>query len=273
MTERAGCEPSGRGSRRTPLGVVGHRRSRPARPGDRPRRRVLRRPVPRPGRALPRARRPSPSPGVHADAGGWGVAGLALVAHATAYPAFEALSGLSYPRHPTFAVPCPGVIVTAGFRPWLRARESAPACRGDAAVGHDRGSPGSSWASRPALALPASGGVLLVRVLRLAPATPRDGLSQRVRSRSVSIWSTTSSNCHDNVIDWSSASPDNRRPRRQVNASPTAREDSRGPRAAGAGRPSRPASRIGSCGRARRRTMFVLRPRRPAAEPWVWCDP
>lgn len=45
----------------------------------------------------------------------WSRAGAALVAYSLLYPALGLLLGLSYPRLPLFAVPCPTTILTAGI--------------------------------------------------------------------------------------------------------------------------------------------------------------
>ncbi len=42
------------------------------------------------------------------------IAGIALVLYAVAYPLVGLATGLSYPRMPVFAVPCPTTILTAG---------------------------------------------------------------------------------------------------------------------------------------------------------------
>jgi len=53
---------------------------------------------------------------------GWGLFGVALAVYALAYPGMGLLTGLSYPRMPTFGVPCPTTILTAG----LLALQGAP---------------------------------------------------------------------------------------------------------------------------------------------------
>jgi len=45
----------------------------------------------------------------------WRVCSLTLLAYALVYPALGYLEGLSFPRMPTFGVPCPTTILTLGF--------------------------------------------------------------------------------------------------------------------------------------------------------------
>ena len=45
----------------------------------------------------------------------WGIAGAALIAYALLYPALGPLFGLSYPRVPSFGVPCPLGLLTIGL--------------------------------------------------------------------------------------------------------------------------------------------------------------
>lgn len=55
---------------------------------------------------------------------GWGAAALALAAYAMAYPVLGLLSGLTYPRSPTFGVPCPTAMLTLAFLLWLPPRKA-----------------------------------------------------------------------------------------------------------------------------------------------------
>ena len=50
------------------------------------------------------------------------VIGYALVAYGLLYPVLALAGGHAYPRVPTFGVPCPTAIVTAGFLTLLRGR-------------------------------------------------------------------------------------------------------------------------------------------------------
>jgi Family of unknown function (DUF6064) len=45
----------------------------------------------------------------------WHLAGWSLLAYALAYPAFNWALGYRYPRIPTFGIPCPSMILTAGL--------------------------------------------------------------------------------------------------------------------------------------------------------------
>jgi len=45
----------------------------------------------------------------------WGIAGLVLVAYSLLYPLVGMGFGLEYPRMPTFGVPCPTALLTAGL--------------------------------------------------------------------------------------------------------------------------------------------------------------
>ena len=96
----------------------------------------------------------------------WSRLGLALVAYALIYPAVGLASGLSYPRLPTFGVPCPTGILTAGLlllTPPREARWVAPIPLLWAIVG---GSAAFVLDIRADLALVAGGVLLLVYVVR-----------------------------------------------------------------------------------------------------------
>ncbi len=50
-----------------------------------------------------------------APSSAWGRVGVAVIAYGLLYPVLGLLLGLSYPRYPSFGVPCPTTIVTVGF--------------------------------------------------------------------------------------------------------------------------------------------------------------
>lgn len=56
----------------------------------------------------------------------WGIGGAALIAYALIYPALGVLLGLAYPRLPTFGVPCPTTILTAGTLLLVPRRQTLP---------------------------------------------------------------------------------------------------------------------------------------------------
>jgi hypothetical protein len=56
----------------------------------------------------------------------WSRLGLGLVAYALLYPAVSVVAGLEYPRLPTFGIPCPTVILTAGALLLVPRREARP---------------------------------------------------------------------------------------------------------------------------------------------------
>ena len=56
----------------------------------------------------------------------WGTAGAGLIAYSLVYPALGVLFGLTYPRLPTFGVPCPTTIFTAGTLLLLPRRQARP---------------------------------------------------------------------------------------------------------------------------------------------------
>jgi hypothetical protein len=56
----------------------------------------------------------------------WSRLGLGLVTYALLYPAVGVLTGLQYPCLPTFGVPCPTAILTAGTLLLVPRREARP---------------------------------------------------------------------------------------------------------------------------------------------------
>jgi hypothetical protein len=106
----------------------------------------------------------------------WTWIGLALIAYALIYPAVGLATGLRYPRMPTFGVPCPTGILTAGLlllAPPHEAQWIAPIALIWAVVG---GSAAFLLAIRADLLLVAAGLALLVYVARpVARSKPRAG--------------------------------------------------------------------------------------------------
>ena len=101
---------------------------------------------------------------------GWATLGIALAAYALLYPAIGLLTGLSYPRSPTFGVPCPTAILTAGLlltapRAELRLAAVVPVLW--SAIG---GSAAFLLGIRPDFALPVAGVALLVHASAPRPA-------------------------------------------------------------------------------------------------------
>jgi len=97
---------------------------------------------------------------------GWGAVAIALVAYAMVYPVLGLLSGLSYPRMPTFGVPCPTTILTAGLLlmlPRMEARLAAAIPVLWTAIG---GSAAFVLAIRADLALLLAGPLVLFYVLQ-----------------------------------------------------------------------------------------------------------
>lgn len=95
----------------------------------------------------------------------WGAIGGALVAYSLAYPALALASGLTFPRMPTFGVPCPTTILTVGLLLLLRrdeVRRLAAIPVVWAAIG---GSAAVLLAIRIDLALVVAGGLLLLHVI------------------------------------------------------------------------------------------------------------
>lgn len=96
----------------------------------------------------------------------WSVLGIALVVYALIYPVVGLVFGLRYPRLPTFGVPCPTAILTAGLlllAPLREARWLAPILVIWAVVG---GSAAFVLSIRADLGLVAAGLLLLVYVAR-----------------------------------------------------------------------------------------------------------
>jgi hypothetical protein len=97
---------------------------------------------------------------------GWGAVGLAAIAYTMAYPVIVLLSGLSFPAMPTFGVPCPTTLLTAGLILFLE----PPAARAPAAITIAWSAIGGSAAfllgMRADLALPVAGGLVLVSLMR-----------------------------------------------------------------------------------------------------------
>jgi hypothetical protein len=96
----------------------------------------------------------------------WTWIGMALIVYALIYPAVGLVSGLRYPRLPTFGVPCPTGILTAGLlllAPSREARWVAPIALAWAAIG---GSAAFVLSIRADLVLVAAGLLLLVHVAR-----------------------------------------------------------------------------------------------------------
>ena len=103
----------------------------------------------------------------------WGAPGTLVIAYAMAYPGLGALSGLTYPSMPTFGVPCPSTILTAGlllFTAPQDARIPAAVPVLWSAVG---GSAAFALGIRPDIALPVTGVLLLAHALRPRRSSPR----------------------------------------------------------------------------------------------------
>ena len=110
----------------------------------------------------------------------WGVIGAALVAYSLVYPLLASWSGLSYPRMPTFGVPCPTTILTAGLLlllPRTEARLLSVIPVAWAAIG---GSAAFLLGIRADLALVAAGGLLLSHLVPGGPPA-RDPSARPVR--------------------------------------------------------------------------------------------
>jgi hypothetical protein len=100
------------------------------------------------------------------DSSWWSSIGVVLVAYSLAYPFVHLMFGLSYPRIPTFGVPCPTGILTAGcliLTPAREARWLAPIPLIWAVVG---GSAAFVLGIRADVVLAAAGALLLVYVVR-----------------------------------------------------------------------------------------------------------
>ncbi|HXJ70365.1 MAG TPA: DUF6064 family protein [Verrucomicrobiae bacterium] len=114
---------------------------------------------------------------------GWGLFGVALAVYALAYPGMGLLTGLSYPRMPTFGVPCPTTILTAGLlltAPRAGARLAAVVPMLWSAVG---GSAAFTLRIRPDFALPVAGAALLLHLLPARASAPPPAPSPRAGTR------------------------------------------------------------------------------------------
>ncbi len=106
----------------------------------------------------------------------WGRLGGALMAYALLYPAIGLLGGLRYPAIPTFGVPCPTTILTAGALltvPRRAARLPAVIPIVWAAIG---GSAAFLLRMRADLMLPIAGALVLLYILT-SDGAPADGHS------------------------------------------------------------------------------------------------
>lgn len=103
---------------------------------------------------------------------GWGAVGLGLVAYAMAYPGLVALSGLSYPEMPTFGLPCPSTILTAGLLFFLAPSAARIPAWITVAWSGIGGSAAFVLGIRPDLALPVAGGLVLIHALRRVRREP-----------------------------------------------------------------------------------------------------
>lgn len=115
------------------------------------------------------------SPGLQFEPGAssWSLVGMVLVGYAMAYPGLGLLLGLTYPRLPLFAVPCPTTILTAGVlmsAPPRNVRWLAVIPIVWAAIG---GSAAVMFAIRADFALFVAGVLLLVFITRSFFPTPR----------------------------------------------------------------------------------------------------
>jgi len=96
--------------------------------------------------------------------------GYALVAYGLLYPLIALAGGHSYPRVPTFGVPCPTTIVTAGFLVLVRGRVP-PLVSVVPVMWAAIGGSGAFLLGVPAdLALPVAGLALAVRTWAMRPA-------------------------------------------------------------------------------------------------------
>ena len=94
-----------------------------------------------------------------------GIAGAVLVVYALVYPGLGIAFGLTYPRMPTFGVPCPTVILTAGLLLLVPSRDARPPAILPflwTAIG---GSAAFLLGIRADLALPVAGAALLLHAL------------------------------------------------------------------------------------------------------------
>ena len=103
---------------------------------------------------------------------GWGALGVTLAGYALVYPLIGLLTGLSYPRTPTFGVPCPTTLLTAGLllaAPRAGARLAAVIPILWCAIG---GSAAFTLGIRPDFALPLAGAALLLHLLPARASAP-----------------------------------------------------------------------------------------------------
>ena len=113
-----------------------------------------------------------------APSSGRAVAGAILVVYSLVYPAVGLLTGLHYPRLPTFGVPCPTVILTAGLLllvPPRQARVVAIIPILWAAIGS---SAAFTLGIRADLALPVAGIALFLHIVRPASSGRGGGLTR-----------------------------------------------------------------------------------------------
>jgi hypothetical protein len=103
----------------------------------------------------------------------WSRIGLGLVAYALVYPAVGIITGLAYPRLPTFGVPCPTAILTIGALLLVPRREARPLAVFPILWSGVGGSAAFLLDIRADIALPVAGIILLTYVLspsrRVAP--------------------------------------------------------------------------------------------------------
>jgi hypothetical protein len=95
----------------------------------------------------------------------WSRVGLGLVAYALVYPAVGIVTGLTYPRLPTFGVPCPTAILTAGALLLLPRRQARPLAVIPIVWSGVGGSAAFLLDIHPDIALPVAGIILLFYVL------------------------------------------------------------------------------------------------------------
>ncbi|MHB1329492.1 MAG: DUF6064 family protein [Gemmatimonadales bacterium] len=117
--------------------------------------------------------RRAPSTALRQPSDPWRMLGLSIIAYSLAYPLLGLAFGLSYPRMPTFGVPCPTTLYTIGVL--LIARASIPRWLAFiplawTAVG---GSAAFLFDVRADLLLPAAGAALLLSLIRAAARTTR----------------------------------------------------------------------------------------------------
>lgn len=112
-----------------------------------------------------------------ADRSAWTGAGLLLVLYALLYPAVGLAMGSRYPELPTFGVPCPTVILTAGLLLLVSPRATrwfAPVVVLWSVLG---GSAAFLLGMTADLALPLAGAIVLVHALRRSASPAMPGVS------------------------------------------------------------------------------------------------